>query len=618
MEPSSNQDAAARAEWEERIGQRSTTGAESPRQHVAVALPPPNGLVAEPGVGQVTLRWQPVAGAVGYLVQRGEIAQGPFVPIDHRGGDVVAVPGLIYADTTGVPGTRYWYAVSSLADVKTAPGGLSEPVEAQSKSGIAAPLNLNVKAQTAAGHIQPAWHMLGSEHLSQLFYGEGPGGNNIGAEFAQALSIARTELGATYVRAHAILNDEQQVYREINGEPAYDFTAIDRIYDRLLEIGLRPIVELSFMPRDLASDPEATVFAYRGIISPPRDWNRWGELIQRLAAHLVQRYGIKEVSQWGFEVWNEPNLKVFWTGTQADYFRLYEIAARAIKSVNKRLLVGGPSSAAAEWVVALLDFVRREQLPLDFVSTHTYGNIPLDIRQALDIYGFKNVKIWWTEWGVSPTHFAAVDDEAFGAPFVLHGMKSIQGRADALAYWVISDHFEELGRPPKLLHGGFGLLTIGNLRKPRFWALSLLQDMGTDLVQLDLQGDGAGSLVDAWASRKPDGSIDILAWNGTLDQSKVQGSALLNRHLHITIEQLENHPYCCSLARIDASHSNIAAYWQSDRDWPTSEEWAKLHAADKLDEQPLPDAKPTDGMAHFDFELPMPGVLRLRLMPVSP
>jgi xylan 1,4-beta-xylosidase len=140
--------------------------------------------------------------------------------------------------------------------------------------------------------------------------------------------------------------------------------------------------------------------------------------------------------------------------------------------------------------------------------------------------------------------------------------------------------------------------------------------MGTNLVQLDLQGDGAGSLVDAWASRKPDGSIDILAWNGTLDQSKVQGSPLLNRHLNITIEQLEDRTYHCSLARVDANHSNIATHWQSDHDWPTPKQWALLHAADKLDEQSLPDVKPVDGVARLDLELPMPGVMRLRLIPL--
>jgi beta-xylosidase len=148
--------------------------------------------------------------------------------------------------------------------------------------------------------------------------------------------------GVRFAQARRKEDDEQHVYREINGEAEYDFTGIDRIYDRLLDIGLRPVVELSFMPHDLASDPKATVFMYRAIISPPRDWNRWGELNHHLAVHLVERYGIEEVSQWGFEVWNEANLKVFWTGTQEEYFRLYEIAARAIKSVDERLLVGVP------------------------------------------------------------------------------------------------------------------------------------------------------------------------------------------------------------------------------------------------------------------------------------
>ena len=93
-------------------------------------------------------------------------------------------------------------------------------------------------------------------------------------------------------------------------------------------------------------------------------------------------------------------------------------------------------------------------------------------------HGFDDAKVWWTEWGVGHTHFHPVHDTAFAAPFVLHGFKSAQGRVDALAYWVVSDHFEELGRPPRLLHGGFGLLTVGNLRKPRWWAVSLAAEQG--------------------------------------------------------------------------------------------------------------------------------------------
>ncbi|MFL5667010.1 MAG: GH39 family glycosyl hydrolase, partial [Ktedonobacteraceae bacterium] len=429
---SANNKEQARAAWEERIGQRSNAQA---GEHIVVAaLPPPGSLLAQPGAGQVTLSWQPVPGAVGYLVHRSESPSGPFVSIDHGGGDVLAVPEPLYADTTGVPGTRYWYAVASIVDAKSPPGELTAPVEASPGADKARTLTLRVQAQMSAGQLNPLWHMLGSEHLSQLFYTEGPGGSRVGAEFREALSLARTELGATCIRAHAILNDEQGVYREIQGEVTYDFTAIDRIYDHLLDLGLRPIVELSFMPRDLASNPEVTVFTYRGIISPPRDWQRWGELNHRLAEHLVERYGIEEVSRWGFEIWNEPNLEVFWTGAQADYFRLYDIAARAIKSVDNRLLVGGPATAAAEWVADFLNFVRQQHAPLDFISTHTYGNLPLDIQQTLKAYGFEGTNIWWTEWGVTPTHFAPVNDAVFAAPFVLHGMKSAQRHADALAY----------------------------------------------------------------------------------------------------------------------------------------------------------------------------------------
>lgn len=612
MDTSANNEKHARFDWEQRIGQRSH---EQARSQVATALPPPTGLTAESGAGQVTLRWQPVTGAVGYLVHRSESPSGPFTPIDHGGRDVLVVPGPVYADTTGVPGTRYWYAVTSLSDAKSPESELSAPVEAGPEANGAQPLTLRVQAQTSAGQLNPVWHMLGSEHLSQFFYEEGPGGSQIGPEFRAALRLARTELGATYIRAHAILHDELGVYREVSGEAHYDFTAIDRIYDQLLQLGLRPIVELSFMPRDLATNPTETVFTYRGIISPPKDWQRWGELNQRLAAHLVERYGIEEVSQWGFEVWNEANLDVFWAGTQMDYFRLYNIAARAIKSVDERLLVGGPSTAAAEWIADFLAFVRSEGAPLDFISTHTYGNLPLDFKQALHTYGFEGIKIWWTEWGVTPTHFAHVNDSAFGAPFILHGMKSVQGRVDALAYWVISDHFEELGRAPRLLHDGFGLLTVGNLRKPRYWALALAEALGTRLVQLDIEGDGAGSLVDGWASRKPDGSLDLLVWNGTLDQSKIQGHSLLNRHLHVCVEGLEARPYQGTVARVDAAHSNIGAHWIPENDWPTPEQWATLRAEDKLDETPLPAIVPTEGRLNLSFDLPMPGVIRIRLIP---
>lgn len=592
----------ARTAWEAKIGRRRE-GASAP------SPAPTDDLRAESGAGQVTVRWSPVPGAIGYLVQRADSPDGPWEPVDHGGRDVLAVPGPWYCDTTGARGRAAWYAVASIASAESEPGERSEPVEATPGADPPGPLTLRVDASVPAGRLEPVWRMLGSEHVSQLAYDERTGGRAIGEDVEEAYRLAVRELGAERVRAHAILHDELGIYREEDGEPVYDFTRLVELYERLLATGLRPVVELSFMPRDLARDPKAWVFEYRGLISPPKDWGRWAELNERLAAALVEHFGVEEVAPWGFEVWNEPNLEVFWGGTQAEYFRLYETAARAIKSVDARLLVGGPSTAAAGWVADFLDFVVDADVPLDFLSTHTYGNIPLNVGEAARSRGL-DVEVWWTEWGVTPTHFYFVTDSPFAAPFVLHGMKSVQGRAQALAYWVVSDHFEELGRPLALLHGGFGLLTVGNLRKPRWWALHLAEGLGSDLVEAQLEGDGAGSLVDCWATRSPDGGVQVLLWNGTLDQTKLPGDPLLDRDVVVEVANAGAGAFDASLARVDGEHSRID--WAASRDWPADEaEWERLRAADTLWEQPIEPA--ADG--RYEIRLPMPGVARLRLTP---
>jgi xylan 1,4-beta-xylosidase len=455
--------------------------------------------------------------------------------------------------------------------------------------------------------------MIGSERLSQVFEAtEAPTGATVGEEFTEALRMAVEELGADRVRAHAILHDDLAVWR---GPGEFDFAAVDRVYDKVLGLGLRPVVELSFMPRGLAADPAATVFEYGAGISVPSDWDGWAELVGSLASHLVERYGIDEVAKWGFEVWNEANLEVFWTGTQEEYWRLYETAVRAVKAVDERLPVGGPATAAAGWIPDFLDFVAESGAPLDFLTTHTYGNLPLDVREALRVRGLDDVEVWWTEWGVIPTHFAPVNDSVLSATFTLHGMKSVQGRAEALAYWVVSDHFEELGRGPALLHGGFGLLTVGNLRKPRWYALALAESLGDELLPLALDGDGAGSLVDGWAARGDDGRIDVLLWNGTLDHGKVSGDRLLDREIALAIGGLGNDGrWEASLARVDLQHSNVSARWAAEAAWPTPEQLAELRAGDVLWEEPLGEI---EGDARLSLTLPMPGIARLRLRPVG-
>ena len=461
--------------------------------------------------------------------------------------------------------------------------------------------------------------MIGSEHLSQLESNESTGGRPIGEEFEAALRMAHDELGVEAVRAHAILNDDLGTYREVDGRPVHDFSGIDRVYDRVLGLGLRPIVELSFMPRDLASDPSKTVFDYGAIVSPPRDWERWESLVAELTAHLVERFGRHEVRRWAFEVWNEANLDVFWSGTRDEYLRLYDVSARAVKSVDSELIVGGPASAAGKWVDELLAHCVEAGSPIDFVSTHTYGNAPLDLRPIAARHGFPGLPQWWTEWGAHATHFNPVHDSPWSAAYLVRGMASAMGRTEALAYWTVSDHFEELGRPPRLLHGGFGLLAVGNLRKPRWWGLWMLEQLLDRRIEVAVSGDGAGDMVQVIGSRDDAGRVTIVAWNGTVDVTKAGGDARLGRSVSMTIGRLPREAYRLRHRRLDEHHSNLVRRWGElggDAAWPSGKQWDELMAGDVLEElEPARAISASDGRIELTFDLPMPSVSLIELSP---
>ncbi len=608
---------AARADWEERIGVRSG----QVEGGTSIDLAAPTGVRATAGRGQVTLTWEEVPGAAGYLVHRADRQDGPFEPLDHQGGDLLSVPENGYADTTCEAGTIHWYAVAAVVDAVLV-GPLSASVPATALSDGHASVTVEADASRVVRELPRPWRpMIGSEHLSHLLSEDLTGGRVIGEELREALRLSKETFGVRTVRAHAILCDDLGVYREVDGEPVHDFSGVDRVYDEILAMGLRPVVELSFMPRDLASDPDKTVFGYHAIISPPKDWDRWEALVRDLTAHLVERYGLAEVrDHWSFEVWNEANLEVFWSGTPQEYFRLYDASVRAVRSVDAALVVGGPSSAAAGWVDELLTHLDSSGQPIDFVSTHVYGNAPLDLRPILARHGREDLAIWWTEWGPTPTHFNEVGDSVFAACFLLRGMKSAAGRIEALSHWVASDHFEELGRPARLFHGGFGLLSVGNLRKPRFWALQLAERLGEQELAVEVTGDGAESMVQSLAARSADGRVGVLVWNGTLDQSRIGGAPLLDRRVRLRVGGLDAAGYTLTHHRVDESHSNIRAVWQetgAGADWPAGEgQWEALRAANRL--ETLEDGVPVelaDGSATLDFELPMPGVSYLEFVP---
>ena len=210
-------------------------------------------------------------------------------------------------------------------------------------------------------------------------------------DYAKQLRFIHDELGIERVRFHGIFCDDMRTCNDLsmqNPVPGaeqfteYNFNACALAYDNVLDAGMKPFVELSFMPERLALKEEGRtlhgMFFYRPIIVPPADYQAWREYIQAFVRFLIARYGAEEIRTWYFEVWNEPDLPfAFWNGTRDEYFRLYAETARAIKDVDALILVGGPATSGSKWVESFLRFCRENSVPVDFVTTHQYAGDPL-------------------------------------------------------------------------------------------------------------------------------------------------------------------------------------------------------------------------------------------------
>jgi len=384
--------------------------------------------------------------------------------------------------------------------------------------------------------------------------GAGRAAEGLRANWVKGLGVVHRECGFKYIRFHGLLQDEMGVYSEDKtGNPVYNFQYVDALYDSILETGMKPFVEFGFMPQAIASSSKS-VFWWKGNITPPRDYTRWECLIQALVKHWTTRYGSDEVRQWYFEVWNEPNLDIFWSGDQAEYFKLYEVTARAIKSVSADYRVGGPATAGNAWVPQTIEFANNRKIPLDFISTHTYGvrgigfdgdgvqKLFLDQGPNAIIGGVREVRgqikasampalpLHYTEWSTSYSPRDPVHDSYISAPYILSKLKGSEGYADSMSYWTFTDIFEENGVVPSPFHGGFGLLNFQGLRKPAFYAYQFLNKLGETELQ---SGDR-----DAWACRNDKG-VQVLFWNYTAPKTEESDQVYFKRDLPLkTLEKV--------------------------------------------------------------------------------
>lgn len=361
--------------------------------------------------------------------------------------------------------------------------------------------------------------------------GAGRANEGLRADWQQQLAYVKKECGFKYIRMHGLLTDDMGVYSEDrNGNPKYNFMYIDVLFDFLHSIGMKPFVELGFMPSALASSNK-TIFWWRGNVTPPKDYNKWEDLVKNLVLHFTDRYGADEVKTWYFEVWNEPNLDGFWAGTQEEYFKLYNHSAKAIKSVNPLYRVGGPGTAGAAWETEMVDYCSKNNLPIDFISTHSYGvkqgfldefgqsgtvldKNPMSVsgdviqsRKEIQSSSKPHLELHYTEWSASYTPADPIHDSYHEAAFVLQKLKQVGNAANSMSYWVFTDIFEEAGPRFTPFHGGFGMLTTQGINKPVFHAYQFMNRLGDTELR---SGDPS-----SWICKDSIGGLQVLAWDFT-------------------------------------------------------------------------------------------------------
>ena len=378
-------------------------------------------------------------------------------------------------------------------------------------------------------------------HYWSVVVGAGRANEGLRAGWLEHLQLVKKNCGFRYVRMHGLFHDDMFVYfRKPDGKVVYNWQYIDELYDRMLAIGVKPFVELGFFPKDMAAENSKTQMWWKGYVSVDRNnFGKWHDLIKAFTQHIVDRYGINEVLTWYFEVWNEPNLTGtggFFHGTKSDYFRLYKEAVTAIKSIDERLKVGGPATSnfiadhrhdgeildhsqsrfytqeeinkqqwKGVWIEDFLHYCEKENLPVDFISTHPYPtDYALDpetgrgkgairyvhslkddiqwLRQQLADSKYPEAEIHLTEWSTGPNSRDRMHDILPPAAYIIKTNLDCIGLANSLMYWTFTDVFEEKGGGEEIFHGGFGMINFQGLVKPSFHAYRMLNQLGDEKI----------------------------------------------------------------------------------------------------------------------------------------
>lgn len=324
------------------------------------------------------------------------------------------------------------------------------------------------------------------------------------------LRFLQKEFGYRHIRFHASFHDDVDVVQRLpDGRIVYRWTQLDHIYDFLVDAGYDPIVEINPMPAALASG-DKTMFWYKMNITPPADFAEWERFLRAYIEHTAERYGLDRVRRWMFEVWNEPDLAGFWSGTMQQYRELYASCARVLKSFDPALRVGGPATASPAEALPFARWCREQNVPLDFLSYHSYPqnegcqypsaaqsphkpgmhfpDLLHRTRLELEDAGFGHLPRIMTEWNAQSQDANwnvkwvgnTSCNQLFGASAACHLAHACDPDLDVMAWWVASDVFEE-GGPQVEPHGNrfqyYGMLTVDGVPKASFHAFRFLNRM---------------------------------------------------------------------------------------------------------------------------------------------
>jgi xylan 1,4-beta-xylosidase len=453
-------------------------------------------------------------------------------------------------------------------------------------------------------------------HFWEEMFGSGRAHLAMRQSYRDDLQQVRKVTDFRYVRFHAILDDENGVYSEdAQGNPVYNWSYVDHIYDGLLANGIKPFVEISFMPKALAAKVVYQAFWYKPISSPPASYAKWDALMTAFAKHLIDRYGIDEVATWYFEVWNEPNLD-FWSGkpAQATYFELYDHTARALKAVSPRIRVGGPATAQAAWVGEMIRHATENHVPLDFVSTHVYGNDSAEnvfhdhrtiaphqmvcaavdkVHEEIEHSARPKIPLIWSEFNATYMNQQEITDSIYMGPWLADTISQCDGKTLMMSYWSFSDVFEEQGVIKTPFYGGYGIMAEDGIPKPAYDDFALLHELGDERLPAPEN--------EALVTRRRDGTIVIAAWNlveppaqatQQAGESGEEGPAKTE-----TFELKDVKATHAEIRRVDAAHGDTLDAWKKmgSPKYPTQAQVAAL--------QKVADLGPPERVAIRDHRL---------------